>query len=192
MLRCVPVSREPTSREGQLWRLCTLCLMLLSSCAAPPLQQSSPKELAEHLCKLGPSVERTEASIAAETAYSYSLQLAKEYRVVPPALLHNMLVNMGIRQRGLCFQWADDLSDRLESLHLHSLVLHRGVAMLETRHEHSSVVLTSQGQPFDQGIVLDAWRNSGHLFWSEMKRDTKYVWIEVEVLPDDQAQNPAN
>jgi hypothetical protein len=128
-------------------------------------------------------VDHREASLAAKTAHSYAFELAKEYRVVRPAILHNVLVNWGLRKRGLCFQWADDLSAKLQSLDLHTLQVRRGVARLETRREHSSVVLSAPGQPFDEGIVLDAWRRSGRLYWGGVKQD-HYPWIEVEVVAE--------
>jgi hypothetical protein len=140
---------------------------------------------------LSSTVAPAEATLTVETAYSYSVELAKEYRVVRPAILHNVLVNLGLRKRGLCFQWADDLSAKLQSLQLHTLQLHRGVARLETRREHSSVVLTAPGQPFDEGIVLDAWRHSGRLYWGGVGQD-HYPWIEVEVIPDGEAQTQAS
>ncbi|MCX6922969.1 MAG: hypothetical protein NT154_07135 [Verrucomicrobia bacterium] len=129
--------------------------------------------------------------MTAETACAYSLELAKQYRVVRPAIWHNMLVNVGLKQRGLCFQWADDLSAKLESLHLRTLKVRRGVARLETRREHSSVVLTAPGQAFDQGIVLDAWRHSGNLYWCHIK-DDKYPWIEVKVVAQGEGQAQAS
>ena len=129
--------------------------------------------------------------MTAETACAYSLELARQYRVVRPAIWHNVLVNLGLRERGLCFQWADDLSGKLESLHLRTLKVRRGVARLETRREHSSVVLTAPGQAFNQGIVLDAWRHSGRLYWCGVKED-KYPWIEVEVAAEDEAQPRAS
>jgi len=129
--------------------------------------------------------------LTAETACAYSLELARQYRVVRPAIWHNVLVNLGLRERGLCFQWADDLSGKLESLHLRTLKVRRGVARLETRREHSSVVLTAPGQAFNQGIVLDAWRHSGRLYWCGVKED-KYPWIEVEVAAEDEAQPRAS
>lgn len=166
--------------RGYCLAVLCLCLSLLSGCAS----SGTPKDLANRLSSLSPAVDQVEANTAAETACSYSLQLAKEYRVVRPAIFHNVLVNLGIRQRGLCFQWAEDLSAKLETLHLRSLSLHRGAARLDTRREHSSVVLTAPGQSFDQGIVLDAWRHSGHLVWAGVKED-KYPWIEVEVDKDE-------
>lgn len=97
------------------------------------------------------------------------------------AIFHNVLVNLGFRQRGLCFLWADDLSAQIQSLNLQSIQIRRGVVHLGKRREHSSVVLTAIDQPFDEGIVLDAWRRSGRLHWCGVTKD-KYPWIHVEVV----------
>jgi hypothetical protein len=37
--------------------------------------------------------------------------------------------------------------------------------------------VTAKGQPFRDGILLDCWRHSGHLFWSAVATDN-YPWIE--------------
>ena len=58
------------------------------------------------------------------------------------------------------------------------------------RQEHSSVVLTAPGQAFDQGIVLDAWRHSGRLYWGAVKAD-KSPWIEVKMIAEGAAPPPA-
>ena len=189
-------SRTANNQEVRACRWLWYALLgalLLSGCATSPRHGHRPQDLAQRLRALGPAVDAAEASLAAETACSYSLQLAKQYRVVRPAIFHNVLVNLGIRQRGLCFQWADDLSGKIASLNLQTLEMHRGVARLQTRREHSSVVLTAPGQAFEQGIVLDAWRHSGHLVWAGVKQD-KYPWIEVEVIPEDEprARSPAS
>ena len=194
-LRQRPTRPEKTSSAGSLLRWSVagalgICLLLLAGCASLGHRERSPADLAERLRELGPSVDTREAALTAETACSYSLELARQYRVVRPALFHNVLVNIGVRQRGLCFQWADDLSTKLETLHLRTLSSRRGVARLETRREHSSVVLTAPGQPFEQGIVLDAWRRSGRLYWSGVKED-KYPWIEVKVITKESAQAQA-
>ena len=152
--------------------------MLLSGCATPRTPGAPPDDLAAQLRGLSPAVDPQEASLTAETACAYSLELAREYHVVRPPVLHNVLVNWGLKKRGLCFQWADDLSAKLNSLRLRTLQVRRGVARLDTRREHNSVVLTACGQPFDQGIVLDAWRHSGRLYWCPVKSD-KYPWLEL-------------
>ncbi len=163
--------------------LAGLALLLLGGCASTRQVSPSPADLAQRLRCLGPRVASFEAAQAAEVACAYSLELARNYRVGPPPALHNILVNTGFRERGLCYHWADDLSAKLQSLNLKTLQLRRAVARLETRREHSSIVITAPGQPFDHGIVLDAWRKAGQLFWGPVKED-RYPWIEVEVIPD--------
>jgi len=181
--------------KGKAWPLCGLalgisvCLVWLAGCATSPSPPAAAASLAERLRAIDSQVDPSEATLAAETAYSYSLELAKEYRVVHPAILHNVFVNVGLRERGLCFQWADDLAAKLQSLRFKTLVIRRGVARLDTRREHSSVVVTAPGQAFDQGIVLDAWRYSGRLYWGGVKTD-HYPWMEVEVIPVTEVRGP--
>ena len=100
--------------------------------------------------------------MVAETAVTYSSRLAEEYRVVPPARLHNLLIQVGIKDRGLCYHWTEDLMKRLQALNLRTYQLHWGVAHKgNDLREHNSVVITANGQPFETGLLLDPWRNSG-------------------------------
>ena len=145
--------------------------------------------LAERLRGLSPSVDWQEATLTAETACVYSLELARQYRAVRPAWWNNVLINAGLKRRGLCFEYADDLSAKLASLHLRTLVVRRGVASLNTWLENNCLVLTAPGQPFDQGVVLDAWRYGGRLHWCDVKEDKKYPWVEAGVV-DDGASSP--
>lgn len=160
-------------------------LLFLAGCATPQTPEASATALAERLQQLSPRVSPAEASLAAGTAHAYSLEMARDYRLVRPAFFHNVLVNTGLRSRGLCFQLADDLSAKLRSLDLQTIRLRRAIAREATRREHSSVVLTAPDQPFSEGIVLDAWRHSGHLFWGSVEHD-RYPWTEQV------AQTPGN
>ena len=120
-----------------------------------------------------------EAKQIAETAITYSMDLAVEYDLVRPAALHNVFVRMGIRDRGLCYQWTEDLMRRLQRLELKTYQLRWGVAYRGSElREHNSVVITARGEPFETGMVLDPWRNSGDLFWALIQRD-KYPWKEL-------------
>ena len=131
------------------------------------------------LAGLAPLPDPVEARRAAETAVTFSLRLADAYRVVPPARWHNLLIQMGIRERGLCFHWTEDLMKRLQELGLSSLDLHWGVAHRGSDlREHNSVVITAAGQPFETGLVLDPWRQSGDLFWARVDRDV-YPWVPL-------------
>jgi hypothetical protein len=145
-------------------------------------QQAEIAALAGELSALSPQVNPAEAQLAAEAAVRYPLQLARAWHATRPAVINNVLVNSGIHPRGLCFQWADDLTVKLITLDLQTLEWHRGVAHLGTKHEHSCVVLTAPGQPFNAGVVLDAWRHAGRLHWSPVLAD-KYPWQEVALIP---------
>ena len=145
-------------------------------------QEKEIVALAEKLSRLSPDVSPGESQRAADAAVRYPLQLARDWHATPPAVLNNVFINAGWHSRGLCFQWADDLTVKLMTLHLQTLELHRGVAHLGTKHEHSCVVLTAPGQNFTNGIALDAWRHSGRLNWSPVLAD-HYPWKEVELIP---------
>jgi hypothetical protein len=137
--------------------------------------------LSRQLTTLGERVQEEEAQALAGLAVTEARQLAAQYRVVRPPWLHNVLVNYGMRERGLCFEWTNDLFLRLHELDLHSINLHLAVARMDTRREHNAIVATADGQPFETGLVLDAWRGSG-MIWSGPVTSDKYPW---EPLPPD-------
>jgi hypothetical protein len=162
-------------------------LVLIAGCAVPVATKSQRVELSGALKALGPAVSPSEAKVVADAAYDYPRELAGEFHPVPPAVFNNILVNIGIHHRGLCFQWADDLTAKMMTLHLRTLELHRGVARLGTVHEHSCLVMTAPGQPFTNGIAFDAWRHCGRLNWSPVAAD-KYHWVEVQLTKEYQEQ----
>jgi hypothetical protein len=134
--------------------------------------------LQAELAALNRQANLPEARQVAETAIMYSYQLADEYRVVRPAVLHNVLIRVGLKDRGLCYHWAEDLLKQLDALDLKTYQLHWGVAHRGSElREHNSVVITASGQAFERGMVLDPWRNSGDLYWSRVKTD-RYPWKE--------------
>jgi len=174
-----------------------LIVVLLSACAGLHSNgressgsdnlQTSPEALAyrekvfslrNDLASLNGHPNLAEAGQLAETAISYSYYLAEEYRLVRPAIFHNVLVRMGLKDRGLCYHWTEDLMKRLHQLELKNFQLHWAVAYRGSElREHNSVVVTASGQKFEEGIVLDPWRNSGELYWVRVQND-RYPWQE--------------
>jgi len=138
---------------------------------------AAAEALGKQITALSPSVRPDEARRLAESAYAIARQLRREYGVIWPPLLNNWLVNSGIRKRGLCFQWAEDLLVSLDTLKLTSLELHWGEAHAGSWQESNCVVVTAKGQPFNCGIILDCWRRSGHLYWRSVVTD-KVFWVE--------------
>jgi hypothetical protein len=89
--------------------------------------------------------------------------------------MNNFLVNTGLREQGLCHQWREALFPALHALHPRTLDLHLAAARRATLREHNGIVVTAHGQPFDTGLILDAWRSGGILQWSLIRTD-HYPW----------------
>jgi len=111
----------------------------------------------------------------AQTIVATTDKLARIYRVQPPALWHNFLVNVGIRKRGLCCHWTEDLLREIDALQLTKYHAAWGVSRYGTWREHNSVIITAAGKAFETGIVLDPWRHAGALFWAPVAAD-RYRW----------------
>ena len=167
-------------------------LLTLGACTTEPegpraaLLQTQIIDLAQAIRALGPGVDPEEAERAARVAVTYPLQLRAEYGVTDPPLIHNTKVNMGLRPRGLCWHWAEDLERRLKQEDFRTLDLHRAIANADRvmRIDHSSVVVTAKGGAMEEGIVLDGWRHGGHLFWTRVPEDADYHWERQRVVLD--------
>jgi hypothetical protein len=140
--------------------------------------QGNIASLQNDLAALNAGTDISEAGQVAQTAIQYSAYLADRYELVRPAVLHNVLVRIGLKDRGLCHHWTTDLMEQLERLELKTYQLYWGVAHRGSElREHNSVVIAAKGQRFEEGIVLDPWRDSGELHWTPVKND-RYPWQE--------------
>ena len=120
--------------------------------------------LRQQLVALGPEVSPDDADDLAGTAVRYSERLARQYEMSRPIELHNVLVNVGLRKGGLCYQLADEMFIKLRDMNLYSFDLYRAIADKDDIwHEHNTVVVTARGRPFETGVVLDPWRYAGKL-----------------------------
>src|SRR2546423_2262529 len=129
------------------------------------------EELSKQLATLSPRVDPNEAKLLAEYAYATVAQLRQEYRMFGTPIFNNFLVYHGLRKRGYCYQWTEDLLLALDTLKLKTLELHWGEAHAGTWMENNCVVVTAKGQPFDRGMILECWRHFGHLRWNLVPSD---------------------
>lgn len=163
-----------------------LALSLLASCAStqspgdprPEVEQRRISDLNRALLELDGEIDAGEAQRAARIAIEYTQQLALEYEITGSPIMHNLLVNLGAKPRGLCVDWTSDLLARLQQEHFYSFELHWGIANYENafRLEHSTVIISARGDTLYRGLVLDPWRHSGELFWSPTLQDQEYEW----------------
>lgn len=174
-----------------------ICTLILTACTTPVRYEgiktsgydlteavsldeptrNSIQELSQALKLLNPIVSDTDATVLAREAHLYPMYLANVWNVGYPPLIHNYFRNSGKREYGLCIDWAYAMRQRMRGLNLNSFDLHWGIANQGSEwREHSTLVVTAKGTAFDQGIILDPWRNSGKLFWSKIKEDPRYQW----------------
>lgn len=174
------------TRRDMLRGCAAVGVLPLAACSAPPETLSSRSEidaLDQAIRGLGAGVDAGEAARAAEIAITYPLELRERYGVTDTALIHNAKVNMGLRPRGLCWHWADDLEARLTEEDFQTLDLHRAIANdTSILIDHSTVVISARGDEMEEGIVLDGWRKGGELFWSAVTEDPRYRWERRAVV----------
>ena len=137
--------------------------------------EKSVNDLRDALIAMSPrTVDPREAALLSETAHHMSRQLAREYGVTGDPAIHNYLINIGVKKRGICADYTRDIGARLKEFRFKTLVLHWGAAYAKESDENNGLVVTARDQPFLDGIVLDGWRRSGKLFWCPVKSDPEY------------------
>lgn len=137
--------------------------------------EKSINDLRDALVALAPhNVDPHEAELLSVTAHNMSRQLAREYGVTGDPAVHNFLINVGAKKRGICADYTRDIGARLKGFHFKTLVLHWGAAYAKESDENNALVVTARNQPFIDGIVLDGWRRGGRLFWCPVKNDHEY------------------
>lgn len=148
--------------------------------AVPAKESSQAQELASQLAKLSRRVDPNEAKILAECAYATVARLREQYRPFGTPIFNNFLVYHGLKKRGYCYQWSEDLLLALDKLKLKTFELHWGDTYRDTWRENNCLVVTAKGQPFDRGMILECWRHFGHLRWNLVPSDQDRYYENAE------------
>ena len=156
-------------------------LLLLSACSTPApqpqIKQSPTTKLYRLIMQTNHHIKHSEAEILASEAISYSKRLAQRYRADTTPLIHNFLVNTGIKDRGLCYHWSDDLYLHLRKFRFESIIMKPVGAFIGSYwQEHNALVILSADEDIDHGILIDPWRGSGELYFVHIKKDPEYSW----------------
>ncbi len=163
-----------------------------SSCCTPPAEdyiqktctQRQMSGLANSFLALLPPEQaalpaaRAEAKWLADTAVIQSAAIARDNRVVLFGWLNNILVNSGLRDRGLCWQVQQDLYRDMRRRPVKFFRIGLTVRDRETGREHSCVYVNAAGGGLQGSIVLDAWKNCGHLVVLTQKDREGDAWEE--------------
>jgi hypothetical protein len=134
--------------------------------------------LRARLVALSPSVNPEEARRVASIAYTTGRELAAKWKMGSSPTVHSFLINIGLKKGGYCYQFATELLLRLDAQKMKTLEFHWAESDAGTDTEHNVIAVTARGQPFEQGIMLDNWRRSGHLLWGPLTGDPSHTWQE--------------
>jgi hypothetical protein len=122
---------------------------------------------------------RSEADGIAKAVVERLYRASQEYEITGSALFHNFLINTGVKKKGRCYHYVNDLKDALKEIDLKNFELHWGEAYAGTFRENNALVVTAKGKPFEDGIAIDAWRSAGKPFWIPVSVDKHYPWVET-------------
>lgn len=156
-----------------------LFALFIASCVSigtPAERQEKARHLSHDLQQLSPTVSAREADRLATTAIEESARLSADFKPFIHPWMNNGLVNTGLRKRGLCYQWRDDLFPFLFRLNLKTMDLHLTASKRDTWQEHHGIIVTAKGQRFEDGLVIDPWRHGGRLWWGLLKNDKGHPW----------------
>ena len=139
-------------------------------------------EVTDMLLTLDGSVDPGEAARAARIAVREPLAWARDWRVVDPPLVHNFKVVNGLRDKGVCQDFADAMHAAMRAEGFKTLQIHRALGNVRNLLlEHATVILSARGQSLEQGVILDPWRNGqGKLWFARVTEDARYDWETVE------------
>jgi len=138
--------------------------------------KNEPKELKKKLRLLSSFVKAKEAEQLSNILFAHSKKLAIEYKISTNALLHNTLINMGFKNRGFCYHYNKDLIKELKKYAFESFDFYWAVHKRGLYWEHNALLVSAKTHDFNEGIILDAWRNTGNLFFKKVSLEKKYEW----------------
>jgi hypothetical protein len=141
-------------------------------------KSAEDEALRARLIALSPGVNPEEARRVASIAYTTGRELAQKWKMFSSPTVHSFLINIGLKKGGYCYQFATELALRLDAEKLKTLEIHWAESDPGTDTEHNVIAVTARGQPFAEGIMLDNWRNAGHLLWGPLNGDPSHTWQE--------------
>ena len=156
-----------------------LLWVLLVGCSVKPQLPTSShiQQLTHRLQSLDPVIPQAESKSLASDLLATTAMLVRHYALTAPPLWHNFLVNIGLRKKGLCYDFSDALFLHLKGGRYPHFAFHLAVANKGAYFkEHNALLITAKGKEVGQGLIVDAWRHSGRLVVVPFGKDEAYRW----------------
>ncbi|RXJ89057.1 hypothetical protein CRV01_10590 [Arcobacter sp. CECT 8983] len=138
--------------------------------------KDNSKKLTNLIVNSSSYIDKQEAEEFSKSIILYSSFLAESYGVNTHPLIHNTLINLNLKEKGLCYHYANDLLKYINYKDFKSFKFKKIVSNRNNYFEHTALILTRKDISFRNSIVLDAWRNAGKLYFSKVKNDKQYKW----------------
>ena len=124
---------------------------------------------------------KIEAETLAGVIVKRIMELQDEYDVALFRGFQNLLVKLGLRKKGFCFHWTQDLLQTIFGKEWSYFDFYWAGAYVHGLREHNVVVIVKKGDSLEKGILMDPWRHGGRLYWTDVARD-HYPW-KIRPLP---------
>ena len=158
--------------------LSLLFSFLFSACVqTSSAPRNGMQELAALLQTLDSSIPSNEAHALSQEIFLETRKLAQKFKPVSEPHINNFLINAGLKEQGLCYEWSDALylyfkQSIYPDFEFHLLVANQG----EYFFEHNVMVVTAKGGDVRDGVIIDPWRKPGEIYFAKVKEDTAYRW----------------
>ena len=150
-----------------------LLAFFLSACGNQPAINSD--SLAIQIQTLDKRLDTKQAQLISKNVLTVSKEIKEEFDPLPFPWFNNFLVNIGLKEKGLCWEYRDALLLKLKPK-VAPLTLLPVVANIDKLNEHNAVVIASKDTKFQDTLLVDLWRKSGELYIIKVGDDRKYKW----------------
>lgn len=160
----------------------SLLLWCFSGCTQVPMKAPKAVEakLVHVLNGLESNATLQETRLLAHDIVWRAAALNREFGRTTLPKFHNFLVNIGLKKKGLCYHYSDGLYTYLKRREAH--YPHFGFHLIGAHigsywMEHNALAVTRKGGKVLDGIVVDAWRQTGTVYAAPIREDKKYKWV---------------
>ncbi len=150
-----------------------LLAFFLSACGNQPA--INPDSLAIQLQNLDKRLDTKQAQLISKNVLTVSKEIKEEFDPLPFPWFNNFLVNIGLKEKGLCWEYRDALLLKLKPK-VAPLTLLPVVANIDKLNEHNAVVIASKDTKFQDTLLVDLWRKSGEPYIIKVGDDILYKW----------------
>jgi len=161
-----------------LFKLLLLSFFLVGCVVTEPsVSKTRITELSTLFQSLDKHISQEEATHLSQDIFYKTQKMTQAFKRTSSPRFHNFLVNVGYREKGLCYHWSDALYTYLSQKKYASFEFHlMGANIGEYWSEHNVLVVIEKGGEVEKGIVIDPWRDTGKLYFSKVNEDTPYQW----------------